>query len=246
MPPRLRLQLAVEELPLKVPFRISGYTFTQIPALVAQLWDAERIGRGEAEGVYYFDDTPARMAVDIESRRAEIEAGITRDELRELLPIGGARNALDCALWELEAKRAGQPVWKLAGIEQAVPLTTMFTLGADHPATIATAATARADATALKLKLSGELELDIERVRAVRGARRTSGWVSTRTRAIHSIHSNASCPCSCKRVYSCSSSHWRAAAKRISTLSIARFRSPPMKAVKGSPTSKVCSACSMS
>jgi L-alanine-DL-glutamate epimerase-like enolase superfamily enzyme len=171
MPLTLRLQLAVEELPLKVPFRISGYTFTQIPALVAQLSDAQLTGRAEAEGVYYLDDTPARMAVDIESRRAEIEAGITREQLRELMPIGGARNALDCALWELEAKRAGQPVWKLAGVEQAVPLTTMFTLGADHPATIATAAATRADATALKLKLSGELELDIERVRAVRGAR---------------------------------------------------------------------------
>jgi len=172
MPLPLRLQLAVEELPLKVPFRISGYTFTEVPALVVQLSEARRTGRGEAEGVYYLEDVPARMAVDIESRRAAIEKGITREELRELMPLGGARNALDCALWELEAKREGLPVWKLAGLPQPpVPLTTMFTLGADHPTVLAMAAVARTNATALKLKLSGELELDIERVRTVRAAR---------------------------------------------------------------------------
>jgi L-Ala-D/L-Glu epimerase len=171
MPLPLRLQLAVEELPLKQPFRISGYTFTEIPALVVQITEARRHGRGEAEGVYYLDDVPARMAVDLESRRAEIEKGITREGLRELMPIGGARNALDCALWDLEAKREGKPVWKLAGVHQPVPLTTMFTLGADHPTALAMAALARGPVTALKLKLSGELELDIERVRAVRAAR---------------------------------------------------------------------------
>ena len=154
-----------------MPFRISGYTFTHIPALFVELADAQHTGCGEAEGVYYFDDVPARMAAQIEAHRAAIEVGITRSGLRELMPIGGARNALDCALWELEAKRAGQPVWKLVGIEHVVPLTTMFTLGADDPAAIAKAAVMRADAAALKLKLSGELELDIERVRAVRAAR---------------------------------------------------------------------------
>ncbi|HKE46271.1 MAG TPA: dipeptide epimerase [Steroidobacteraceae bacterium] len=165
------MQLAVEELPLKVPFRISGYTFTQIPALFVRLSGAGAEGCGEAEGVYYFDDVPVRMAAQVESQRAAIEAGITREELRQLMPAGGARNAVDCALWDLEAKRAGQPVWKLAGLEHVVPLTTMFTLGADHPAAVAMGALSRANATALKLKLSGELDIDIERVRAVRAAR---------------------------------------------------------------------------
>jgi L-Ala-D/L-Glu epimerase len=167
----LRLEFAVEELPLKDPFRISGYTFTQIPALFVRLTERELSGRGEAEGVYYLHDVPANMAEHVEAQRAAIEAGITRAQLRELMPPGGARNAVDCALWELEAKRVGQPIWKLAGIDQPVPLTTMFTIGADEPAAIAKAAAARASASALKLKLSGELEVDVERVRALRSAR---------------------------------------------------------------------------
>ena len=72
-------------------------------------------GRGEAAGVYYLNDTPKSMQATIEKQREAIESGLTREELRDLIPAGGARNALDCALWELEAARAGVPVWQLAG-----------------------------------------------------------------------------------------------------------------------------------
>lgn len=165
------MRTTLEALPLRAPFRIAGFTFTEIPVLVVELIEDGRRGRGEAAGVYYLDDHPAGMAPALEAHRRTIEAGLTRDELRELLPIGGARNALDCALWDLEAKRAGVPAWKLAGFDHAIPLTTTFTLGADDPATMVENARANRDALALKLKLSGELELDIERVRQVRAAR---------------------------------------------------------------------------
>jgi L-alanine-DL-glutamate epimerase-like enolase superfamily enzyme len=111
------------------------------------------------------------MVPALEAHRHAIEAGLSREELRELMPIGGARNALDCALWDLEAKRAGVPAWKLAGFDHVIPLTTTFTLGADDPATMVANARANEDALALKLKLSGALEHDIERVRQVRAAR---------------------------------------------------------------------------
>jgi L-alanine-DL-glutamate epimerase-like enolase superfamily enzyme len=165
------MRTTIEALPLRAPFRIAGFTFTEIPVLLVELSDGALRGRGEAAGVYYLDDQPAGMARTLDGCRSAIEAGISREELRSLMPVGGARNAVDCALWELEAKRAGEPVWKLAGLDCTIPLTTTFTLGADDPATMANSARALRDAAALKLKLSGDIALDIERVREVRAAR---------------------------------------------------------------------------
>lgn len=167
----LELRIAVEALPLRAPFRIAGFTFTETPVMVVELMQGRISGRGEAAGVYYLDDVPSNMARTLESVRPAIEAGISRAELRSLLPIGGARNAVDCALWELEAKRVGEPVWKIAGLDRAIPLATTFTLGADSPAAMASAAREYRVARALKLKLTGDVALDSERIRRVRSAR---------------------------------------------------------------------------
>ncbi|MEO6929802.1 MAG: enolase C-terminal domain-like protein, partial [Casimicrobiaceae bacterium] len=142
-----------------------------MPATVVTLSDGTHEGRGEAAGVYYLDDTTDKMLATLEALRDTIEAGLTREDLRELLPPGGARNALDCALWELQARRAGVPVWKLAGLEAVRPLLTTFTIGADDPAAMAAGAIAYAQARAIKMKLTGDAELDGARVRAVRAAR---------------------------------------------------------------------------
>jgi L-Ala-D/L-Glu epimerase len=168
---RLSLEVRNEELLLKVPFRISGYTFHASPVTLVTLRDGSLAGRGEASGVYYLDDKPDGMVATIEARRKEIEAGLTRADLRELLPPGGARNAVDCALWELESRRASTPVWKLAGIEAPRPLLTTFTVSANSPDAMAEGARNFTEARAIKLKLTGELDLDLERVRAVRAAR---------------------------------------------------------------------------
>ena len=168
---RLELRTTLETLPLRTPFRIAGFTFTEIPVIVVELRDGALRGRGEAAGVYYLDDHPAGMTRTVEACRSAIEAGLSREELRSVLPVGGARNAVDCALWEIEAKRAGVPVWKLAGLDCTIPLTTTFTLSADDPVAMADAARANRAAQALKLKLSGDLVVDAERVRQVRAAR---------------------------------------------------------------------------
>src|SRR4029077_5663711 len=81
-----------------------------------------------------------QMLAAIEAHRAAIERGVDREALQRLLPPGGARNALDCALWELEAQRRGRPVWALAGLKNPRELTTTFTLGADTPETMAAGA----------------------------------------------------------------------------------------------------------
>jgi L-alanine-DL-glutamate epimerase-like enolase superfamily enzyme len=168
---RVVLELHNEPLPLAAPFRISGYVFDAMPATIVTLRDGACEGRGEAAGVYYLDDRPEGMLATLEAHREAIEGGLDRKALRELLPPGGARNALDCALWEMEAQRAGVPVWKLAGLAPPRPLLTTFTVGADDPAAMAAAARAYGQARAIKLKLTGDVDVDIERVRAVRVAR---------------------------------------------------------------------------
>ncbi|GGA00996.1 dipeptide epimerase [Dyella caseinilytica] len=166
----LKLSAAIEKRPLTHAFHITGYTFTECAMLVVTLQDGELTGRGEGLGVYYRHDTPNSMLHQIEALREHIERGTTREQLLELLPSGGARNALDCALWDLEAKRHGQPVWQLAGMSAPQSLLTTFTLSADDPEVMADYARQLNDARALKLKLTNDHH-NAERVRAVREAR---------------------------------------------------------------------------
>jgi L-Ala-D/L-Glu epimerase len=165
------MSIAIEKLRLAAPFRISGFVFEEQEVVVVTLDDGLHSGRGEASGVYYLNDTAQSMAEIIEGARGAIEAGIDRAALQGLLPPGGARNAVDCALWEFDAHRSSTPVWKLAQLPAPKRLLTTFTLGADDPAAMVAGARKYAQARALKLKLTGELDLDVERVRAVRAAR---------------------------------------------------------------------------
>ena len=169
--PALRLDFATEALRLAEPFRISGYVFETVDVVVATLSDGDRTGRGEASGVFYLGDEAPQIAAALEAARGAIEDGPSREELRSILPPGGARNAIDCALWELEAARASQPVWQLAGLPEPKPLRTTFTLGADTPSAMAERARRYGEALSIKVKLTGELELDIARLRAIRAAR---------------------------------------------------------------------------
>jgi L-Ala-D/L-Glu epimerase len=169
--PRLTMEVAVEKLRLAAPFRISGFVFEEQDVVLVTVRDGDHRGRGEASGVYYLGDSAAKLVAAIENQRGAIEAGIDREGLQNLLPAGGARNALDCALWELDAARLGKAAWELAGLSLLKPLVTTFTVGADDPAVMAEGARKYSHARSLKLKLTGELDLDIERVKAVRAAR---------------------------------------------------------------------------
>ncbi len=168
---RLTLDVATETLRLAAPFRIAGHVFETSDVVVVTVTDGATTGRGEASGVFYLADDVAAMIAALEANRAAIEAGPSRDQLRTVMPPGGARNAVDCALWELEAARAGRPVWALAGLDPPRPLRTTFTLGADTPAAMAAGAVRYADAKSIKVKLTGEVDLDLARVAAIRAAR---------------------------------------------------------------------------
>ena len=165
------LAYRVETHRLAAPFRISGYVFEASELVVVELTDGQHRGRGEAGGVYYLGDEAPQIVEQLEANRYAIEGCGGRQQLRQVLPPGGARNAVDCAMWELEAKRADTTAWRLAGIDDPRPLVTTFTIGADSPEAMAGSARGYSGARAIKLKLTGELELDVERVRAVRDAR---------------------------------------------------------------------------
>jgi len=167
----LKLGVETRRLAFAAPFRIAGRVFEHQDVVQVTVADGTQRGRGEAAGVFYLDDDAEHMVAALEARRRDIEAGLDRAALQRLLPIGGARNALDCALWELEARASGRAVWERAGLDPPRPLTTTFTLGADEPAVMADGARGYRHATALKLKLTGDPELDLARVRAVRAAR---------------------------------------------------------------------------
>ena len=168
---RLTLDIASETLRLAQPFRIAGHVFDSSDIVVVTLSDGRAKGRGEASGVFFLGETVDGMRAQIEAVREAIEAWPTREALRFILPPGGARNAVDCALWELEAVVVGQPVWRLAGLDAPQPLRTTFTLGADTPEAMAKGAVGYADARSIKVKLTGDLALDQARVRAIRAAR---------------------------------------------------------------------------
>lgn len=168
---RLTLHVAAEQLQLAQPFRISGYLFERFDVVVVTLSDGVHQGRGEGGGVYYLGDDVPHMLAELERARAAIEAGVDRNALRALMPAGGARNAVDCALWDLEAAQRGVPVWRLAGGPAPRALRTTFTLGADDPARMAQTAQNYVQARAIKIKLTGDPDLDLARVAAIRAAR---------------------------------------------------------------------------
>lgn len=168
---RRQIAVAVEPLAFRQPLRIAGRTVPGIPGVRVAVTQEGQTGRGEAGGVFYLDDDPAHMVAEIERVRDALETGADRLALQSLLPCGGARNALDAALWELEARLAGEPVWRRAGVLAPRPTTTTYTLGAESLDVLAINLAAYTDARAIKLKLDGDFDADVARIRHVRAAR---------------------------------------------------------------------------
>lgn len=165
----MKLSAHIEDWPLKAPFRISGREWLTAEALVVELSADGCVGRGEGQGVYYLDETPHSMLEQVLALSETICAGITREALLNLLPPGGARNAIDCALWDWEAKHSRQTIWEMVGIDPK-PVTTVFTIGLEPtPEAMGEKARAAADCPVLKVKLSADQPL--ERLRAIREAR---------------------------------------------------------------------------
>lgn len=125
----MKLTVQTKYWKLREPFVIARGTYTTSDVIIVELHDGPHIGRGEAAGVDYHGETPDSMLKQVEAVRSTIEAGITRAELLKVLPIGGARNALDAALWDLEAKRTGRRAWDLAGVGNTREVASAMTIG---------------------------------------------------------------------------------------------------------------------
>lgn len=157
---------AAEVFPIRGVFRISRGSRTESKPVVATLADGDVVGRGECMPYARYDETIESVRDQIESVVGDIRNGTGREELQTLLPPGAARNAVDCAFWDLEAKRAGKRVWELAGAAAPDGVVTAYTLSLDEPAAMGAAAAAAKDRPLLKIKLAGEGDLD--RVAAIR------------------------------------------------------------------------------
>ena len=159
----------IETWPIAGEFRISRGSKREAVVVVVTLRDGPHTGRGECTPYPRFGETPEGVLAAITALAPAIAGGLTRAQLQDALPAGAARNAIDCAMWDLEAKQAGVPVWQLAGLTAPRPLTTAYTLSLDTPDAMAAKAAASAQYPLLKLKLAGEG--DAARLTAIRAAR---------------------------------------------------------------------------
>jgi L-alanine-DL-glutamate epimerase-like enolase superfamily enzyme len=165
----MRFSVHIEEWDLKKPFRISGMEWTSSRGVVVQIARGGCVGRGEAQGVFYTGESVETIIAQIDAVADTVRRGVSREDLLELLPSGGARNAIDCALWDLEAKLSGRSIWELTGISPK-PLTTVFTIGIEAtPEKMAANAKAASGYPVLKIKLDGDQP--VERLKAIRAAR---------------------------------------------------------------------------
>ena len=160
------LEVARERWPLRAAFTISRGTRTASEVVVARVREDGHEGRGECLPYARYGETAEGVAAAIEALGPALRGGLGRTELQETLPAGAARNALDCALWDLECKATGRRAWEIAGLAVPGPLTTAYTLSLDSPDAMRAAAARNADRPLLKLKLGGAG--DLERVAAVR------------------------------------------------------------------------------
>ena len=163
------LVLRSETWPIRGSFRISRGAKTAADVVVVEISEDGVTGRGEGDPYPRYGEAVTGVVADIESLRADIERGLTRADLQRRLPAGAARNALDCALIDLEAKASGKSAADLLGLPPPIPVRTAFTLSLDAPEEMAKAATVAAQTyRTIKLKIAGAG--DIERVAAVRSA----------------------------------------------------------------------------
>jgi len=163
----MRIDAHEQSWPLDKPFRIARGSRTEARVVVVTVTNGEYTGRGEAVPIARYGQTVESVLAQIESMKRE--KSLDRQQLQRLLPAGAARNALDCALWDLEAKVSGKRAWELANIPIVPEVETSFTISLDTPAAMVAAARANAAAPILKLKLGGD-DVDLARVEAVREA----------------------------------------------------------------------------
>jgi L-alanine-DL-glutamate epimerase-like enolase superfamily enzyme len=162
----IRLTVRDERWPIAGAFTISRGSKTQAHVVVAEVSDGAHTGRGECVPYARYGESIESVLAEIETVRGAVEAVADRAKLQTLLPPGAARNAIDCALWDLEAKQAGRRAWAMAGFQRLDPVKTAYTISFGPADTMGEAAGTASGRPLLKLKIGGPDDLD--RVEAVR------------------------------------------------------------------------------
>ncbi len=163
-----RLSTTVETWPIAGHFTISRGAKTEAKVVVAELAAGALKGRGECVPYARYGESPESVVAALKQIAIRVAGGLTRDELQRAMPPGAARNALDCAFWDLAAKQAGRPAYELAGLPPPRPLTTAFTISLGTPETMAAAARNAGARPLLKIKLGAEGDPD--RIAAIHAA----------------------------------------------------------------------------
>jgi len=166
--PAPALRIHIETWPITGQFTISRGAKTEAKVVVAELSDGDTIGRGECVPYARYGESVEGVAAALEAMTGALANGMTRADLQSAMPAGAARNALDCAFWDFEAKCSGRPVHVLAGLPAPRALTTSYTISLGTPEAMASAAQAAAARPLLKIKLGGDG--DAERIKAIRAA----------------------------------------------------------------------------
>jgi L-alanine-DL-glutamate epimerase-like enolase superfamily enzyme len=164
----IELMIKVERWPVAGAFTIARGSRTEATTVVADVTNGYHHGHGECVPYLRYGETVESVVIALDRMRDALAQGLDRRGLQQAMPFGAARNALDCALWDLEAKRSGQPAHVLAGLPPPRPLTTAYTISLAAPDVMAAAAAKVSGRALLKVKLGGDG--DPERIRAVRAA----------------------------------------------------------------------------
>ena len=164
-----QLTVSIDRFPIAGKFTISRGSRTEAAVVTATITENGAVGRGECVPYPRYGETVEGVVDAIEALRPRIEAGLTREALQSAMPAGAARNAVDCALWDLDAKRSGIRAHVTAGLTRWQPVTTAYTISLDTPEVMAEATAKAAERPILKVKFGGP-EGDLERIRAVRRA----------------------------------------------------------------------------
>lgn len=168
--PHITLKVAAERWPIAGSFTISRGAKTEAVVVVVELGDGHVTGRGECVPYARYGESVESVTAAIEAMRGPLGNGLSRVSLQRIMPPGAARNALDCAFWDFEAKRCGRSAAELAGLPALRALTTAFTISLAEPDAMAAAAQKAASRPLLKVKLGGSDGNDPARIAAVRAA----------------------------------------------------------------------------
>nr|WP_295659468.1 N-acetyl-D-Glu racemase DgcA [Polymorphobacter sp.] len=165
-----QLTARIERFPVRGSFVIARGAKTFVDVVVAEIGDGGHVGRGEGTAIYYRGESAETVLTQVEDAAPLVASGATRADLLTAMPPGAARNAVDAALWDLEAKASGVPVWRTIGLPQPRPLLTAYTISLGEPGAMEAAARAAGHRELLKIKLSGAGggSEDLLRVAAVR------------------------------------------------------------------------------